>query len=391
MKVVHINIFCSRGSTGSIIQSIIQESQNQGIESYVIYGRGNGLDDGYHIKAAPEWIMKLQSLQAKITGNSYGGCWYSTRKIIKILKKIKPDVVHLHSINGYFVNIYKLLTYLKTNNVKTVLTLHAEFMYSGNCSHAYDCKKWIAGCGGCDKKMPERPKSFFFDKSKQNWEKLKAAYRNFDSLEVVAVSPWVKSRAEQSPFFASKNIKIILNGVDTEIYRYVEKINRGKEKVILYTTPDFNDELKGGKYVLELADRLKEYPVKIVMVGNNIPEELPRNVERIGYVDSKEKMADLYRNADITLLTSKGETFSMVCAESLCCGTPVVGFNAGGPESIALKNYTKFSEYGNIEQLFNACIDMLNSIKPVRMISDEAIEKYDQGIMALRYNKLYRA
>ncbi len=387
MKIVHINIFDSVGSTGSIINSIIEECDIVGIESYLIFGRGKKSKRNNVIKAAPEMIMKLQSLRSKISGLPYGGCICSTRNIIRQLERIDPDIVHLHSINGYTVNIPVLLSYLKDKGIYTVITLHAEFMYTANCSHAYECRKWITCCNNCNKLKPERPRAFFFDRCTDSWNSFYNSYKDFEKLSIVAVSPWVKERAQQSMFFTGHDIKVILNGVDTKVFHPVDrKKEDNKEKQILYLTPDFKDELKGGRYVLKLAEAMKAEPYKILMVGNNIPDNLPGNVSKIPYVGSKQELAMLYQNADVTLLTSKAETFSMVVAESICCGTPVVGFKAGGPESIVISGCGEFITYSDV----NGLKQMVKKYSELRCNANVAVGRYDKRVMARQYLNLYR-
>ena len=162
------------------------------------------------------------------------------------------------------------------------------------------------------------------------------------------------------------------------------------EKVVLHVTPNFNHEIKGGKYVVELAKRMPN--VRFVIIGfNGNVKELPKNVYPIAFTKDQEELARYYSLADVTLLTSKKETFSMVCAESLCCGTPVVGFKAGAPETISLSDYSEFVEYGNVEGLQTAiekwlCETDINKQK----ISKEAIPVYASEKMVEGYCAVYR-
>ena len=80
----------------------------------------------------------------------------------------------------------------------------------------------------------------------------------------------------------------------------------------------------------------------------------------------------------------------MVTAESLCCGTPVVGFKAGGPENIALKKYSTFVNQGDDNALEMALKDMLNRTMQRRIISDEACEKYSEKRMCEQYYAIYK-
>ena len=148
MKVLQVNCVYQKGSTGKIVYDIHRVLQDEQIESVVCYGRGEKIDGAY--KTCSELYAKCNNLRSRLTGLMYGGCYLSTAKLIRIIRKEQPDVVHLHCINGYFVNIYRLITWLKKNKIRTVLTLHAEFMHTGNCGYSVDCEQWKTGC----KKMP---------------------------------------------------------------------------------------------------------------------------------------------------------------------------------------------------------------------------------------------
>ena len=138
MKVLQVNCVYDTGSTGKIMADIHRELGRRGIASVVCYNRGKKVKEPNVYKTCGELYSKCNNLITRFTGIMYGGCWFSTNRLISIIKKEQPDVVHLHCINGYFVNIYRLVQWLKENHIKTVLTLHAEFMYTANCGHAMD-------------------------------------------------------------------------------------------------------------------------------------------------------------------------------------------------------------------------------------------------------------
>jgi glycosyltransferase involved in cell wall biosynthesis len=165
------------------------------------------------------------------------------------------------------------------------------------------------------------------------------------------------------------------------------KLGLHSEPVILHVTPSFVHPIKGGKYVVELAKNHPEW--KFVIVGFDGDRKiLPHNVIAISRVENQKELAQYYSMADITLLTSQRETFSMVCAESLCCGTPVVGFEAGGPETIAISKYSRFVEQGCIKQLEDAIQEMLTD----KVIVDDVLARriYNSETMANDYLQLYK-
>ncbi len=403
MKILQVNCVYKNGSTGKITSDIHEELLEQGIPSIVCYGRGVQQREKNVYKICSELYAHFEHLRANLTGMQYGGCEISTHRLINIIKREKPDVVHLQCINGYFVNIYKLITYLKQAKQPTVLTLHAEFMHTANCGHAFECEKWKTGCGDCPR-YREATGSVLLDRTARSWSKMKKAFDGFsENLLVVSVSPWLMERAKQSPILFDKNHEVVFNGLDTDVFHYYqenvikEELEIPKEaKVVFHATPFFSlDEghIKGGKYVMELAQRLLEKNVVFVVAGahENLDQtNLPSNMILLGKVTDQSKLAKLYSMADVTLLTSKKETFSMVCAESLCCGTPVVGFKAGAPEMIALKEYSIFVDHANVDALERAMLCMLDRNDKSDEVSLVSKERFSSVEMAKKYMIHYK-
>lgn len=398
MKVLQVNVVYGKGSTGKITQVLHRNLLARGFESVVCYGRGEKTDDPCVIKTCGETYSKMNNLFSRITGIMYGGCWLSTGKLIREIKKQAPDIVHLQCINGYFVNIYRLINWLKNHKIKTVVTLHADFMFTGGCGLAIDCDQWHStqGCGiaACPRWRTET-KSWFFDRTNTMWRRMKAAFTGFDDeILVTSVSSWLMERAKHSPVFGDKEHRVVMNGLDENVFyprnsdRLRERFALGEKKIIFHATASFTDsplDLKGGYHLIEIAKRMPEWA--FVVAGPSVVEqELPSNVYLLGRIEDQEELAQHYSEADLTILLSSRETFSMVTAESLCCGTPVVGFRAGGPESIAVAEYSAFVEYGNYEQLILAMKEKMSTA----IDSEKCIERYAQRKMTDRYIEVYR-
>lgn len=403
MKILQVNCVYNKGSTGKITCDIHSELKKRGIESVVCYGRGEKVSEPNVYKICGEFDSGLNHFWANFSGVLYGGCFFSTNKLIKIIKKEKPDVVHLQCLNGFFVNIYRLVTWLKKHNIKTLLTLHAEFMYTGGCGYSIDCNQWSTRIGCGHSKCPRYRsdmKVWFFDRSRTMWKRMKKAFDGFeDNLIVASVSPWLMQRAKISPIFEGKRHEVVFNGVNTDIFHCYDTNDLRSDmgltnvKVVFHAMPSFNDDvnnIKGGYYVLKLAEQMLGENVKFVVAGS-YPEGLkvPQNVILLGKVSDQEMLAKYYSMADITILTSRKETFSMVTAESLCCGTPVVGFKAGAPEQIAIEEYSEFVDFGDIEALYAAACETLNRKILKQDVALTAQEIYSKNTMTDNYLKLY--
>lgn len=397
MKILQVNCVYNTGSTGKIVCDVHTELLARGYESVICYGRGAKTNDKYVYKTCGELYSKANNFLTRITGIMYGGCFFSTNKLISIIKKEKPDIVHLHCINGYFVNIYRILEYLKKSRIKTILTLHAEFMYTANCGHALECDKWKTGCGSCPR-LKKETGSLFFDRTNASWKRMQRAFKGFDSLTLTSVSPWLMERGKMSPFLADMPHYVVMNGLDTNIFHVYNTSELKKQhgiasgqKVVFHAAPYFTDDpthLKGGHYIIKLARMLPD--VKFFVAGDHLDTlDVPKNLILLGRINDQSKLAEYYSMADLTVIASKKETFSMICAESLSCGTPVVGFKAGAPEQISLPEYSNFVDYGDIDALCEAAKEMLSTSASKEVISAEAHLKYSKSQMTNGYIDIY--
>lgn len=355
MKILQINSVYGEKSTGKLVKQLHEGLTREGNESLVVYGRGRNVTEPGVIRLCPEWYGKGNSLISRLTGMPYGGCWLSTARLKRIILREKPDIVHLQCINGNFVNIYRLVAFLKEHKIKTVVSLHAEFMYTGNCGHAFSCSQWMDGCTRCPD-FRKATRSFLFDRTGRSWQAMKQAFAGFQhDCMVCPVSPWTEGRAVQSDILKGFSFRTVWNGVDTMaiFHRGSEAAPSSREKLVLNVTAHFSperDHPKGGWYILQLAKRMPD--VTFLVAGRADPvQELPENLHLLGEITDQSELAGLYQSAGLVVLTSQRETFSMPCAESLCCGTPVVGFHAGGPEQIALPKYSEFVPWGELELL----------------------------------------
>lgn len=397
MKVMQINCVYKKGSTGKIVYDIHTELKRQGVESVVCYGRGSKIIENGVYKTSSEALAKFNNIKSRFTGMPYNGSFFATNKLIGIIKKEKPDIVHLHCINGYFVNIYRLVKFLKKNKIPTVMTHHAEFMFTGNCGHAYNCDSFKTGCGNCPN-VKKAVCSYVFDFTKYNFNKMKKAFDGFETLIATSVSPWLENRSLLSPIFKEVKHTTVMNGLDTDIFKPHKDVQELRkkhdildtQKVLIHVTASFESKVKGGNYIIELAKKLGNN-YKIIVIGNrDTPADLPENIIAVGRVENQIELAKYYSMADLCVVTGLRETFSMPVAEAMCCGTPAVGFLAGGPESITIDEYSKFVEYGNIDELVKAVKECVSFKKCSQDISKKAIEKYNKQSMCNDYINVYK-
>ncbi len=398
MKVLQLNVNGISGSTGKIVTDIKKVLEAKGHECLVCYGANDNIDNnGYH-RICPEFERRMNAAISRLTGVKHGMFTpFSFFRLKKLIEREKPDIVHVHCPNGYIVDIFKLLNYLGKMKVKTILTNHAEFFYTGGCGYSFDCNKWKTGCSGCN---VIKGNLSFFDPSRYTWQKFIKAFQCFDkkNLIVTSVSPWTESRAEISPAQMNFLHKVVKNGIDTNTFKIGKISDNVKSKlpdgkpIALHVTAEFTtdkDSIKGGYWIRELARELSNVNFVVASSFTGNLDELPPNIYLWGRTKDQKELAELYNAADVTVLTSKRETFSMIVAESLCCGTPVVGFEAGGPETISIEEYSTFVKYGNLDALANAIENELNQVIDNSAIAEIAQKIYSKEKMAKGYIALY--
>lgn len=393
-KIICINCAVS-GSTGKIIADIARYAAPRGYETLSLVPMAGENTDFLRYEGV--CFPKEQGVYRRLcrfTGYQFGMANRPTRKILGILRREKPDLVHIHCINGFMVNVYKLFAFLKKQGIPTVITNHAEFFYTGSCDHSYECDKWMTGCGNC----PQGYRATFSrrDTTAKAWKKMQSAFKGFNNSVMVSVSPWVGSRASVSPITRQLDNRVVLNGLNLDVFHRRkdarEKLGLfGERKIVFHPTAHFSDspkDRKGGIHLLELAKRLPN--VRFYVAGQCAPDlQVPENVTLLGRISDQNLLATYYAAADLTVITSRKETFNMPVAESLCCGTPVIGFYAGGPETICIPEYCRFCEYGDADALEKNVVAMLETAWDKEQIAQKGEEKYAAAVMGRGYTDIY--
>ncbi|MBR5321984.1 MAG: glycosyltransferase [Clostridia bacterium] len=397
MKVLLIDVNCEDSSTGKIVYDTYNYIIKNNDQAAVCYGRGKKIKENNIFKFGIDIETYLHALLTRITGFTGVFSPLSTMRLLRYIKKFRPDVVHIHELHAYFLNVSILLRFLEKNNIPVVHTLHCEFSYTGKCGHADECEQWKTECKNCPK-VREYPQSMFFDQTQKMFKKKKNVFSKLKKMIITTPSNWITERAKQS-FLGNREIRTIYNGINTEIFcpqNSGDFIRRKygiseQQKIVLSVAPNILSSRKGGEYVLRCANTLGEKGYFFILIGADEADKWnQKNVLVLPKIYDKELLAKFYSAADVFVLCSKKETFSLTCAEALCCGTPVVGFKCGAPEMIFPEPYAKFVEYGDIDALSTLITEItLNNID-AEEISKFSISRYSNDKMLESYYEIYR-
>ena len=350
MKVVQINAVCGVGSTGTIALDLGELMTENNIENYILYTCRNS-NHPLGIKYSTTFYRRINAVLAKVFGNYGFNSYLSTFKLIRLLKKIEPDIVHLHNIHSHDFNLSIIFKYLKKTGVRVIWTFHDCWAFTGYCMHFDNigCTKWQTQCKNC----PQRKQySWFFDRSEWLYSKKKELFTALDDMTIVSPSRWLAELTEHS-FLNKYPIKVVYNGIDLDVFKPVESDFREKhgltDKKIVLGIP--KGKLGG---FIELSKILDD-DYKLVLVGlkDKDFETLPDNVIGLGYQPHSE-LAKIFTACDVYVNTTLEDTFPTVNLEALACGTPVVTFNTGGsPEAIDEKTGISV-EKGDINAVYEA-------------------------------------
>ena len=343
MKVLLVNSVVASGSTGRIVENIRVSALGNNIDAAIVYGRGRSKDVDHHFKISNNTELILNILITRLFDRHCFATEKSTTKLINIIEKYDPQIIHLHNIHGYYLNNYKLFKYLKTSGRKVVWTLHDCWPITGHCAHFehIKCDKWRDGCEKCPLKS-SYPKSVLFDRSSKNYFEKKEMFNGLDNLTIVTPSSWLANIVAKS-YLKNYPIKIIYNGVDNEIFKpgghkssFLIKNKLTDKFIILGVSPKLSRS-KGLGYFLKISEKLKP-DEQIVLVGRKPGIQLPSNILVTGVVSDVHELAKIYNAADVFVNPTIADTFPTTNLESLSCGVPIVTFDTGGCKEAINKN-----------------------------------------------------
>lgn len=399
MKIFQISSEVNTGSVGRIAEQIGECIIKEGWESYIAYGREGLESSSKTIKIGNKFSVINHGLLTRITDKHGFGSKKATVELVKKIKQINPDIIHLQHMHGYFINIEILFNFLADANIPVVWTFHDCWSFTGHCAY-YDfvsCDKWLTQCQSCPQKH-EYPKSSLIDNSFNNYNVKKKLFNSIDDLTIVPVSNWLGDETNKS-FLKKQKVNVIHNGIDLEKFfiqdNYLEiknKYNIKDKFLILGVASPWNNR-KGLKFFVELSKKLNDnYKILLVGLSKQQIEGLPSNIIGIERTENIKQLAELYSAADVFINPTLEDTFPTTNLEALACGTPVITFRTGGsPE--AIDNATGIIvEKGDVTGLEEAIYLIQTKSKEFyqKMCRRRAELNFDKNQCFSKYIKLYK-
>lgn len=340
MKVLQINSTCGFGSTGRIAVDILNTVIENDGEGLICYGRGEAPSGVPSYKIGSEMLVRIHGVLSRVTDRQGFYSTNATKTLVQKIEEYDPDIIHLHNIHGYYLDIRVLFDYLKKCGKPIVWTLHDCWAFTGHCAHftAVGCEKWKTGCNSCPSKK-EYPQSLVLDNSEKNYNEKKELFTGLQNVTLVTPSKWLSDLVKES-FLKEYTVKVINNGVNTDIFKPTESDFRKRygieNKKIFLGVASVWQENKGLGDFIKLSKELPE-DCKIVLVGLTETQMsmLPKEIIGLKRTENAKQLAEIYTAADVFLNPTYEDTYPTTNLEAICCGTPVVTYNTGGsPESL---------------------------------------------------------
>ena len=387
MKILMINIMCGIRSTGRICTDLATALEAEGNEVKIAYGRENVPTQykKYAVRIGSDLDVYSHAIKARLTDADGLGSKTATKKFLKWVAKFDPDIIHLHNLHGYYINVPALFKYIIENNKKVVWTLHDMWAFTGHSGTCdmYNCEKWKTGCGNCPA-YRDYPASLR-DKSLHNFVWKENLFAKVNDMTIVTPSKWLAGLVKQS-FLKDKKIEVIPNGIDIQQFSPLKndfkKLYGIQDKILLMGCATSWGESKGLFDFYKLAENLDKR-FQIVLVGLNKKQisDLPNNILGIERTNSVKELTQIYSAADVFVNLTYADNFPTVNLEALACGTPVITYKTGGSAECLAENNGKCFKKGDLDSI----IKFLEFEYSPGMFSVGQIDKLDKKITTQTY------
>lgn len=386
MKLLLLNASANTGSTGRIAEEIGRLAKLSGYEVWMGYGRQSVNSELNGIQIGTDVDFKIHALESRLFDNHGFSSRKTTQQFISEIEKIKPDIINIHNLHGYYIHVGILFEYLKRVQIPVVWTFHDCWPFTGHCSYfdRYDCRKWETECHHCPNRKGY-PESWFFDRSNRNFHLKSMIFNGLENLSIVTPSAWLAQHVSRS-FLKDYPVKVINNGVDLKVFH--PQINPEifakysiENKPFVLGVASIWDRRKGSDDFIALSKSLA-CDIQIVLVGLSTQQaaQLPKGIVSIARTENIKELAALYSAAAVFVNPTYVDNFPTTNIEALACGTPVITYRTGGsPEAIDAETGIVV-EKGDVDGLKEAIVRVVNNGKEYYRdkCRERALRHYDK-------------
>tara|TARA_Y100001958_G_C21241301_1_gene569129 strand:+ start:706 stop:1869 length:1164 start_codon:yes stop_codon:yes gene_type:complete len=378
-KLLQINSVVNTGSTGKITEQIGVLAIKNGYDSYIAGARNFSKSKSKIIKISNKLSLLFHLIRTRILGNHLYGSKKSTKEFIKVIENIKPDIIHLHNLHGYYLNFPILFNYLKNIKTPIVFTMHDYWSFKLIPFNKY-------------------PKSFFIDKSQVELSMKENLFNQLDNIIITGVSKWIINQSNLS-FFKNYKKKLISNGIDISLFKprnnrnkILKKYNLSNENKYLIAVGTSWTKSKGLYDYINLSKSLPDF-CKLILVGVNslLRKKIPKEIIVISRTESQYELSELYSISELLLCLSYNESFGLTPVEAMACGTPSIVYDNTALKELVSKNIVESVETGRLDKVLIKIEKIIKNKKSFyyENCRNHAKNLYDYSYNYMKYIELY--
>ncbi len=393
--LLQINVTANWGSTGKIAEQIGLCAMAHGWESVIAYGRMMNPSKSRLIKVGTQMDVYEHYVEGRFLDNEGLASRRATRKFLRQLDELKPDIVHLHNIHDHWINYRLLLGYLAEKKIPVVWTQHDQWATTGHCMcDVNGCERWKTECHDC----PLR-KWYSLDCSRRNYRLKKKLMAELPSLTIVPVSDWLDDNIQKS-HLRNRRIEVIHNGIDINTFspQPANAHNRygiDKKKKIVLGVAAVWEERKGYYDFFELARMLPADEYAIIIVGKT--KEKPKAIEdgcQMVFIDrtqNQQELAMLYSMADVYCSLSRYETFGLTIIEAMACGTSAIVYDNTGQANFVTEETGRKVRTNNIQSVAEQIQCLAKYPLSAEACRNRVVQHFDKDKCVEKYVALYNS
>ncbi len=387
MKIVQINSGYGKNSgIERIVRDLHEALRKSGHEGYVFCAdckdkRGNVYRIGNRAG------QRMHGFLSGLTGLQGYFSHFSTASLIRKLKRIRPDVIHLHDLHENYINLPMFMRYLGKSKTPVVVSLHDSWLMTGHCCNymEFDCDKWMFRCSACPA-IKNRKKRVLFDPTRKCFDDKNEWFLELSNIDVVCSTNWGTEEAEESFLSDYACFHRIHHWADLNVFN-IPKKHHNDRPVILLKVSDIseNDDLDD---IIRIAKDRKNYEFRII---GNLPknQHMPANVICTGEIDHISALVREYQTADVFLHLDSWGTFEKTLAEVLACGTRCIAYDYPAMKEIIPKGCGKVVPIGHWQSAA-AAIDELLKEPWTNTCRSFAVAHFDKKARINDYLNIYK-
>lgn len=393
MRILLVNTFIGSTSTGNLTYEIYKCCVENGNECVIAYGRKDVKKDAKTYKISNIFDYNIHALWTRLTDLNGSASYFTTKRFLRFIDEYSPDVIHLHNLHGYYLNLKLFFEYVDRRNIPIVWTFHDCWPFTGHCPYYTNiaCDRWQIECHNCPKKR-EHPASLLLDNSRKNYRTKNALFHLPRRMIITPVSEWLSGEVRKS-FFKDVKIRTVYNGINLDVFQPVESCFKQKQeienkKMLLGVAINWVPT-KGLDDFIELNNKISdEYVIVLVVLDEEQLKDLPKGIIGLRRTENVQQLVEIYSAADVFVNPSREETFGMVTAEAMACGTPTVVYNATASPELVDEKTGRVVEVGDVDELYHQ-IQRVDKKLMKKSCRERAEQLFDKSVNQKQYLEIY--